>query len=829
MDGHEVREIALDDHDIAIRPSPPADRINEKPIRFGFGGRLLLAFGAVAVMTVVAGLVAWLGFATLSNAIERIQVRHLPAISIAADLAEKGGAIISMAPQLIAVQTENEREQIWSELQVILKGMRRMSRTHLDVLAQDETVDRLQVLIDRIEKNLVGIDNQVHERFVLEDLQADLTDRLRWFHTDFLEEIDPMVDDARFNLTSALGRIEAARQQAEVEGFLDILREETRKQEAMLKINASGNLVVGLLVRGSSAPDAKTLEDTVHFHGEVAALLKEDLAQLAGLASGISLQQICDEIIAFGQGEGSVFAVRRGQLAVIRDAQTLLERNRNLVEQLKIVIAAQIRTAQASSVEAVQNSYALIGRGKMMLISVMMASLAVAILVGWLYVGGNLVARVTALSQSMRAISHGDLKAPIPTGGRDEIAIMADALLVFRDTAIAVEEANAQAIIDNARAGLLTTDESGRIEFFNPTAMALFGYHRSYNPTRHINELVLEDRRHVIDAFLHSSREKSDENLLSLEITGRRSDGSTFPAEIAICAFHQRQQKKFLVTVYDATERKQTQDELENRVRERTADLHRAIEQLQQEILERRHAEAVLKETQADLVQAAKLAALGQMAAGIAHELNQPLAAIRSYIHNAGRLIDMQRSEEAVGVLARVTLLTERMANISKHLRNLARRPSDRMRMVDLKKAIENALALFESRLQKEGVVLSLELPEAPCTVYGEEVRLEQVCVNLISNALDAMQHCDRKELVVSVNHVSEQYLELTVKDTGTGIAADDLERIFDPFYTTKEVGQGLGLGLSITYNIIKDWGGAIQAANLPGKGAAFVLNFNTH
>ena len=371
-------------------------------------------------------------------------------------------------------------------------------------------------------------------------------------------------------------------------------------------------------------------------------------------------------------------------------------------------------------------------------------------------------------------------------------------------------------------------DESGQIEFFNPTAMALFGYHRDHNPTRHINELIVEDRQHVIDAFLNSSRENEDENLLALDVTGQRSDGSTFPAEIAVCAFHQRQQKKFLITVYDATERKQTQDELEKRVQARTADLHRAIEQLQQEILERRHAEAILKETQADLVQAAKLAALGQMAAGIAHELNQPLAALRSYIHNVGRLIEMQRAGESVDVLARMTLLTERMANISKYLKNLARRPSDKTSMVDLKKAIENTMALFDSRLQKEDVTVSLELPGSPCNVFGEEVRLEQVCVNLISNALDAMQDSARRKLTVAIRPASGMSLELTVRDTGEGISAENLERIFDPFYTTKEVGQGLGLGLSITYNIIKDWGGTIRASSVPGQGAEFVLSLKT-
>lgn len=251
------------------------------PIRFGFGGRLLAAFGIVAVMTIAAGLVAWLGFAALSNAIDRIQVQHLPSITVAAEFAEKGGAIMSTAPQLIVARTENRRVQVWSELRTLLQQMRQLTREAPAIDHQQETGARLRHLISEIDDNLVALDDQVRQRFVLEELLADLTDRLRWVHTDFLDEIEPMVDDARFNLASAMERIEAARDSAEIKRYLAILHEETKRQEAMLKINASGNLAVGLLVRGSSAPDDQTLDDTIHFHGEVAARLQNDLTHLA--------------------------------------------------------------------------------------------------------------------------------------------------------------------------------------------------------------------------------------------------------------------------------------------------------------------------------------------------------------------------------------------------------------------------------------------------------------------------------------------------------------------------------------------------------------------
>lgn len=811
------------------RSFPTAMEPLERPprIRFGFGGRLLLAFGVVAASTVAAGLLAWIAFVSVSNAIQRIQDQNLPAITLSAELAEKGAAVVATAPQLIAAQTENERERVWDELQLLLAEMSDLTPYSTGSPPHEEKAQQLKELLEQIAANLVALDLQVKKRFVLAELLAERTDRLRWIHADFLDEIDPMVVDARFNLESALERIDAAGTNDQMIRLLEVLREETRKQEALLKVNASGNLAVGLLVRGSSAPDGETLNDTIHFHGEVSSLLQSDLTHLENLTSSISLRQICLEILSFGQGNAGLFAIRRNQLDGDAEARLLLDRNRELVGKLKAGIASRVREARADSLVAIETSNALVGRGKLMLSGAMTASLAVAVLVGWFYVGRNLVVRVTALSDSMRAIAGGDLTAAIPTGGRDEISVMADALLVFRDTAVAVEEANTQAIIDNAQAGLLTTDAGGEIAFFNPTAMALFGYGRETEPAGNITELIAGGGRSVVADFFQAAVNDDGGALLTVETVGKRRDGTEFPMDMTVRAFMQRRQKKFIVTIHDVTERKHAQDILEARVKERTADLRSAVEQLQREIAERRHAEAVLKKAQAELVQAAKLAALGQLAAGIAHELNQPLTAIRSYTHNAGRLIDMGRAGDAVEILERITLLTQRMADISKHLKNLARRPSPEISSINLKTALENALALFGGRMQREQVVVAVDIPDEGMTVLGEEVRMEQVFINLISNALDAMQTVSRGKLTISAARQKGHRVRITVSDTGCGMTPEELEQIFDPFYTTKEVDRGLGLGLTIAYNIVKDWNGSLKASSRSGQGAAFELILN--
>ena len=246
---------------------------------------------------------------------------------------------------------------------------------------------------------------------------------------------------------------------------------------------------------------------------------------------------------------------------------------------------------------------------------------------------------------------------------------------------------------------------------------------------------------------------------------------------------------------------------LEGRVEERTRALSDANEQL--------------RRAQAELVQAGKLSALGQMSAGISHELNQPLMAIRSYAENAALFLERGMGDKAADNLGRISDLARRMGRIIKNLRAFARQETEAVNDVDLGQVIAAALELTETRLAAAGVAADWTPPAHPLWVRGGEVRLQQVLVNLISNAADAMQGGG----VVSVTVRPEGgRVRIAVQDTGPGIAEPD--RIFDPFYSTKEVGagEGMGLGLSISYGIVKGFGGDITGHNRPGGGAEFVI-----
>ncbi|MBD0414308.1 sensor histidine kinase [Oryzicola mucosus] len=266
--------------------------------------------------------------------------------------------------------------------------------------------------------------------------------------------------------------------------------------------------------------------------------------------------------------------------------------------------------------------------------------------------------------------------------------------------------------------------------------------------------------------------------------------------------------------------------ELEQRVDERTATLASVNRQLETEIDERRATERQLRQTQADLVQAGKLAALGQMSAALSHEFNQPLTAVKTYADNALVLLDRERIAEARDNVSRISGLSDRMASISRHLRNFARKPNEQLGPVEIESVIDDTLAIVASRLKSARAELSIDLGPAPLMVRAGAVRLQQVLVNIISNAADAVEGLKDRTIELSVQADAGR-VRIAVRDHGPGVPDAIAERIFDPFFTTKGVGKGLGLGLSISYNIVKDFGGSLSIANHPEGGAVFTIELD--
>lgn len=263
--------------------------------------------------------------------------------------------------------------------------------------------------------------------------------------------------------------------------------------------------------------------------------------------------------------------------------------------------------------------------------------------------------------------------------------------------------------------------------------------------------------------------------------------------------------------------------ELEIRVAERTQDLSAARDRLQFEIEQRHHTETALRQVQHRLVQANRLSILGQVAAGVAHEINQPVATIRTFADNSRKLLERGRSEEAIENLGQIASLTERIGKITSDLKILARKGRTAPQAVGLRSVIDGAVMLLQSRFSGHMNALSIDYSGSDVSVLGSQIRLEQILINLLQNALEAVEAQDDGKVQVFVDAQAEDTVSLNVKDNGPGIDADILAQLFSPFNTSKE--GGLGLGLVISSDIAADYGGKLDVTtNVSGTCFTVVL-----
>ncbi|PLL11468.1 two-component system sensor histidine kinase [Tabrizicola sp. TH137] len=251
-----------------------------------------------------------------------------------------------------------------------------------------------------------------------------------------------------------------------------------------------------------------------------------------------------------------------------------------------------------------------------------------------------------------------------------------------------------------------------------------------------------------------------------------------------------------------------------------SAELRMLNARLQREIAEREKVQKDLAVAELTLAQSSKLAALGEMSAAVSHELNQPLAAMKTYLAGARLLLQRKRPEEALSSFQRIDDLIERMGAITRQLKSYARKGGEAFEPVDLRSALSGALSMMEPQLKQRVVKITRTLPRMPVMVMADRIRLEQVIINLLRNALDATR--DRSDPQIDLILSSGDVAMLAVRDNGTGIK--DLDNLFEPFYTTKKPGEGVGLGLAISSGIVNDLGGRLTARNAEGGGAVFEM-----
>lgn len=258
------------------------------------------------------------------------------------------------------------------------------------------------------------------------------------------------------------------------------------------------------------------------------------------------------------------------------------------------------------------------------------------------------------------------------------------------------------------------------------------------------------------------------------------------------------------------------------RLQRESAALRALNARLSREIAERERVQKDLAVAEATLAQSSKLAVLGEMSAAVSHELNQPLAAMKTYLAGARLLLQRRRPDEALASFQRIDDLIERMGAITRQLKSYARKGGEAFEPVDVRQCLSGALSMMEPQLKARVVRITRGVPRSPVMVLADRIRLEQVIINLLRNALDATKGLAEPRIDLSLVQGDGQ-VRLAVRDNGHGIT--DLDKLFEPFYTTKKPGEGVGLGLAISSGIVKDLGGRLTARNAEGGGAVFEIS----
>jgi len=361
--------------------------------------------------------------------------------------------------------------------------------------------------------------------------------------------------------------------------------------------------------------------------------------------------------------------------------------------------------------------------------------------------------------------------------------------------ALMEREAHLQSVLDTVPDAMVVIDTRGVVQSFSATAEKLFGYAADEAVGRNVSFLMPEPYRSQHDEYLARYMATGERRIIGIGrlVVGRRKDGSTFPVELAVGEMRSGDRRFFTGFLRDLTERQETQKRLQD--------------------------------LQAELIFMSRFTALGEMASTLAHELNQPLTAAASFMNGARRLLSKGSPEDVSTISNAIDSAADQMlraGQIIKRLREfVARGESDRS-PEDLRKLIEEASALALVGVKQTGAHVSFDFHSTTGTVLVDKIQIQQVILNLMRNAIEAMEGMPRRNLIVSTGDVDGNMVAVSVADTGSGIAPEIAEKLFQPFVTTKR--QGMGVGLSISRTIVEAHGGKLWAEPNPGGGTIFRL-----
>jgi len=834
-------------------------KTENQAIGFGLRQRLLLSFIAISGFAVVAAIVGYYAFYAIGEALHQVTEKSVPPAIATLEFAQSTERIVAAGPALLAA---NNKSEVASTSRAAEQEVKEASRLLDNVPATGLAVEKLsdiQSIFNQIAVNLATLKLASVRRIDATDRKAMLVRDTFVVYSQFRSVWTTKFEELK-SLTATLQRSlnTSGRSMEEQSAAINRLSAAIRDVAPLEQIQKEAAVTFEALVR---AADASTHADLNTIQSQIEQSIRRIDDLVSGLDPDVWFEFIAPlrQLRAGALGDSSIGAVRQVELEAALEGRRLTVENSVLAAQLSNAVEDLASAAKQGIAAATDETRSVQKLGRLGLLGVVALSLISSVLIVWLYVGRNIVARLTALSARMLTLAQGDLKSPLPQGGTDEIGRMAEALRVFQAAAIEIKETNLREIreartrlseaIASISEGFALYDADDKLIVCNDRYKELFA---SLSDVMVPGTAFESIARATVERGLVTDAEGRRESWLKERLDQHRAPAGTHIQQRSDGRWIQVSERKTanggVVAIYaDITELKQRERDLEA-ARDAAAEASRTMEEAYRE----------LKATQANLIHSEKMASLGQLTAGIAHEIKNPLNFVNNFAGVSAELLDELRETlgPALGGLKLETrgeaeglieMLNSNLSKIVEHGRRAdgivksmllhSRGVAGERQNVNLNSLIDEALnlAYHGARAQDQNFNITLERDLdsnlGPLEVVPQD--LMRVFLNLFTNGFYATKK--RREaayagegyqpvLRVTTRNIGDQ-VQVRVRDNGIGVSPDVQAKMFTPFFTTKPTGQGTGLGLSISYDIVvQQHGGTIAVDGRLNEFTEFVI-----
>ncbi|WP_429162586.1 ATP-binding protein [Aeromonas media] len=774
------------------------------------GRRLRLSFVAILVLALAMGGTAYVMWDRLGRQVGLIVEESLPAIDDAYRLERASSRLLLQLAQLRDAPTLGDFQRLSRQVSVTLRQMRQSALSSSP--DNRETPSQRQAfaeLGERVERHAGYLRQQLDHQEMLSQMRK----RSAWLHQDLVEEVAPLLQEVEWHLTGMVAN------QEQRETLAEVIKEFSALQDLTFKENELQGLVEEVIAQRYQ----QDLESAFLFIGYKIDEIDGLTARLADYPSTVSYRQILEEIVTLVKPGGQLQQLLAADVRTHQRLEALRPQLDESVSRYHARVSRVVTEANQALRTLSHDSHRMVATGK----TVILVGLSLSVLIGGLVlvvlIGRRLIRRLDILGQDLARVAAGQLDQPIRTLGRDEIGRLGESLRSFCEQLQQMEKSNALNLINNTQASLITCHQDGTIESVNPSALTLF-QQSAIAPEQPLWQLFPGEGCTVLAAQFQPDqplqRFGSSECTLAVELAGQ-----VRYLHFNFRRFEQARRSKFIITITDVTRQELTARELGLLVAERTRELTENNRRLAEEVTRREQAQRNLLQTQDELIQAAKMAVVGQAMTSLAHELNQPLSAMMTYLYTSRMALATGESQRLGQELDKIERLAQRMSRIITALRNFARKSPqlDALCRLDLHELAEQSLLLVENRARREACQLHNELPPG-LWIQGDPGLVEQVLVNLLVNGLDAIAGRESRQLRLILLERGSARVRIALCDSGPGFAEAILPSLFTPFTSSKEV--GLGLGLTICRSLLARCAGEIGLASALEGGAMVVLEF---